>query len=105
MTELEKLKELEKINALKLRLPDCDNDELLQSLLDEAGAAILSLTGRAELPEQLAFTQIKMAAVAFNRMGIEGEASHSEGGVSVSVEGLPENIRKEIAPWRLARTR
>lgn len=105
MTELEKLKELEKLNALKLRLPDCDNDELLQSLLDEAGAAILSLTGRAELPEQLAFTQVKMAVIAFNRMGIEGQNSHSEGSVSVGVDSYPAAIKSEISAFRLAKTR
>lgn len=95
----------EKLVALKLRLPDAENIGLLQSLLDEAGAAILAMTGRDEIPDPLHYTQVKLAAIAYNRMGIEGEASHSEGGVSVSVEGLPENIRKEIAPWRLARTK
>lgn len=95
----------EKLTALKLRLPDATNDALLQSLLDEAGAAILTMTNRDTLPDALAFTQIKLAAIAYNRMGVEGEASHSEGGVSVSIDALPDNIRREIAPWRLARTK
>ena len=95
----------EKLMALKLRLPDATNDALLQSLLYEAGAAILTMTNRDTLPDALAFAQIKLAAIAYNRMGVEGEASHSEGGVSVSIDALPDNIRREIAPWRLARTK
>lgn len=95
----------EKLTALKLRLPDETNDALLQSLILEAGAAIKSLTNRDEVPTALGYTQVKLAAVAYNRMGIEGEASHAEGGVIVGIELMPENLRREIAPWRLARTR
>lgn len=95
----------EKLAALKLRLPDATNDALLSSLLDEAGAAILSMTNRNSLPDALAYTQIKLAAIAYNRMGAEGEASHSEGGVSISVDTMPENIRREITPYRRAVTR
>lgn len=95
----------DKLKALKLRLPDATNkDELLQSLLDEAGAAILAMTNRTEIPAALDYTQIKLAAIAYNRMGVEGESSHSEGGVSVSIDSMPENIRREIAPFRLVRT-
>jgi hypothetical protein len=95
----------QKLAALKLRLPDVTNqDELLQSLLDEAEAAILAMTNRTEIPAALNYTQIKLAAIAYNRMGVEGEGSHSEGGVSVSIDAMPDNIRREIAPFRLVRT-
>lgn len=95
----------EKLAALKLRLPDANNDELLQSLLAEAGAAILNYTGRDEIPKGLNYVQIKLAAIAYNRMGIEGEISHSEGGISIGLESMPDNIKREIAPYRLAKTR
>jgi len=49
--------------------------------------------------------QIKLAAIAYNRMGIEGEISHSEGGISIGLESMPDNIKREIAPYRLAKTR
>lgn len=94
----------EKLKALKLRLPDATNNELLQSLLDEAGAAILAMTNRTEIPAKLDYTQVKLAAIAYNRMGVEGESSHSEGGVSVAIDSMPENIRREILPYRLVTT-
>ncbi|MGI6691164.1 MAG: hypothetical protein GX916_10080 [Clostridiales bacterium] len=97
---------VEKLVALKLRLPDATNqDELLQSLLDEAEAAILAMTNRTEMPAALDYTQIKLAAIAYNRMGVEGQSSHSEGGISVGIDSMPEHIRREISPYRLARTR
>lgn len=97
----------EKLQALKLRLPDTSEseNELLSSLLDEAEAAILAMTGRAELPSALEFIQIKLAAIYYNRMGIEGESGHSEGGVSVTVDAMPDDIRRTINPYRLAVTR
>lgn len=95
----------DKLAALKLRLPDATNDALLQSLIAEAGAAILAMTNRLTIPDQLDFTQVKLAAIAYNRMGVEGENSHSEGGVSVGIDSLPDNIRREINPFRIAKTR
>lgn len=96
----------EKLVILKLRLPDATGkDALLQSLIQEAGAAILNQTNRETIPAQLEYTQVKLAAIAYNRMGIEGENSHSEGGISVSVDSVPEDIKREINPYRVAKTR
>ncbi len=89
--------------AVGLRLPNVSSD-LINSLLAEAKAQILSITGREELPPQLDYTQVKLAVIAYNRLGIEGQSSYSEGGVSLSVDSIPEAIRAEIAPYRLART-
>ena len=47
--------------------------------------------------------KVQLAVVLYNRQGTEGQTSHSEGGVSRTMEGLPEDIRKQIAPYRLAR--
>lgn len=89
--------------AVGLRLPNV-SETLINSLLTEAEAQILSLTGREALPPQLDYTQIKLAVIAYNRLGIEGQSAYSEGGVSLSVDSIPEAIRAEIAPYRLART-
>ena len=89
--------------AVGLRLPNI-SETLINSLLDEAKAQILSLTGREDFPPQLDYTQIKLAVIAYNRLGIEGQSAYSEGGVSLSVDSIPEAIRAEIAPYRLART-
>ena len=85
------------------RLPDA-TDAQLELLLADAEGMLLACTGRRALPDALATAQVQLAAVLFNRMGAEGETAHSEGGVSRTMEGLPEEIRRQIAPYRIARS-
>lgn len=94
------------LDKLRRRLPDAPRQatDLLEDLLTDATAFVLSYTGRTELPPQLEGICIKLAAVEYNRMGMEGETSHSEGSVSRSVDGLPADIRAALGPWTLART-
>ena len=89
---------------LKRRLPDAADDALLNDLLEQAGAFIRAYTRRNEIPEGLEDAQIHIAAILFNRMGMEGESVHSEGGVSRTAEALPEDLRSWLNGWRLART-
>ena len=95
------------IDRMKLRivpLPAAATDELLQEMIDSAGETITAYTGRSSTPEALAGTQLDLAVIRFNQLGIEGETSHSEGGVSRSISDIPDNIRRILDPWRLART-
>jgi len=92
------------LEKLKRRLPDARDDALLSDLLAEAGAFILAYTGRSALPEPLGDAQVRLAAILFNRMGMEGEGSHSEGGVSRTAEALPEDLRRWLNIWRVVRT-
>ena len=92
------------IERLKRRIPDSTNEELLSELLDEAGAFIRAYTGRTQLPPGLESAQVRVAAVLYNRMGMEGESSHSEGGVSRTAEALPGDLRAWLNGWRLARS-
>lgn len=89
---------------LKRRLPDAVDDALLNDLLAEAGAFICAYTHRDEVPAALEDAQVKIAAIAFNRMGMEGESAHSEGGVSRTAESLPEDLKRWLNSWRLAKT-
>ena len=89
---------------LKRRLPDAADDALLEDLLAEAGAFIRAYTRRDEVPEDLEDAQVRIAAIIFNRMGMEGEVSHSEGGVSRTAELLPEDVKRWLNGWRVART-
>ena len=89
---------------LKRRLPDAADDALLTDLLSEAGAFIRAYTRRCEVPEDLEDAQIRIAAILFNRMGMEGENAHSEGGVSRTAEMLPEDVKKWLNAWRVAKT-
>ena len=96
------------VDKLQRRLPDAPRNgrtlDLLEDLLADAHAFILTYTNRNELPEQLTGACVKLAAIEYNRLGMEGESAHSEGSVSRSVEALPADIKAELTPWVLART-
>lgn len=90
------------INRLSLRLPGV-GDDMLEALLEDAEGMILAYTGRHALPDTLTTAQVQLAAVLYNRMGVEGETAHSEGGVARTMEALPDEIRRQIAPYRIAK--
>lgn len=91
------------LNRLKRRIPDADNDALLKDLLADAGNMICAYTGRNDVPDMLEGVQIEIAAMLYNRIGMEGESAHSEGSVSHAADSLPEYVRRQLNPWRLAR--
>ena len=90
------------LDRLRLRLPQAQ-ESLLGALVEEAEGMILAFTGRAALPPALTPACVQLAAVLYARQGIEGQTAHSEGGVSRTLEAMPEEIRRQIAPYRLAR--
>jgi len=94
------------LEKLMRRLPDAGEDkrQLLEDILEDAGRAICAFTCRDSVPEALTGVQVQMAAVMFNRMGMEGEESHDEGGIVRRVEAMPEDIACQLRPWRLVRT-
>ncbi|MBQ4090409.1 MAG: phage head-tail connector protein [Clostridia bacterium] len=94
------------LERLRRRLPDAEavDDDLLLDLLDEAMRFVCAYTLRKRIPEALEGVCVELAAIFFNRMGMEGETSHNEGGVSRTVQALPEDIAASLRPWRLART-
>ncbi|HIS02860.1 MAG TPA: phage head-tail connector protein [Candidatus Pullichristensenella avicola] len=91
------------LTRLKRRLPDATDEALLQDLLDDAGRFIRAYTGRESVPEALEGAQLALAAAMFNRMGMEGETRHGEGSVERVAELLPEDVRRQINPYRLAK--
>lgn len=91
------------LEKLKRRVPDEIDDTLLGNLIEQAGGMLLAYTGRSALPEALIPAQIELALVIYNRRGMEGESAHAEGSLSVSAESLPELIRRQANPYRLAR--
>ena len=94
------------LERLKRRLPDAGEAEetLLEDLIADAGRFICAYTCRESVPGALEGAQLELAAVMYNRMGMEGETSHGEGGVNRVAELLPENIACQLRPWRRART-
>lgn len=91
------------ISRLKMRVPDARDDALLQEMIDSAEGMILAYTGRDEVPEVLEGAQVEIAAMLFNRMGMEGESAHAEGSVSRSADSLPDYVRRQLNPYRVAR--
>ena len=91
------------LERLKRRIPDGKDEALLNDLLSDAQGMILAYTGRDSVPLVLQGAQVEIAAMLFNRMGMEGESSHSEGSVSRTAESLPEYIRRQLNPFRLAK--
>lgn len=93
------------IEQLFRRIPDAasTDEQLLVDLLAAAGDTICAYTGRAEVPEALANVQVSLAVIMFNRMGMEGESAHSEGGVSRTAQMLPDDLRHQLNPFRLVK--
>ena len=87
----------------RLQLTDNSQDELLIDLGADASALLLGYLGREELPTALEGVQCRLAAVLYNRLGMEGESRRSEGGVAITVDTLPADIAAELAPWRLGK--
>ncbi len=88
------------LDKLKRRIPGAD-PTILTDMLDDALAAILGYTGQAALPAGLKSAQVKLAATYYNGLGMEGQTAHSEGGVSISIGSIPEDMKAELSRYRL----
>lgn len=91
-------------NIEKLRLLTGEKDEqLLELLLEEAEAFVLSYTNRSKLIPALERTVRDLTVIALNRMGTEGESGRSEAGESYSFDNAPSGIYTVLNRYRLAR--
>lgn len=93
MTPVEELK----------KLTGESDEELLSLLLDTAEDAVLNYTGREILPKRLVKTKIKWALIAYNRLGMEGEAARNEGEISQTFVDIPADILSVLKRYRLAK--
>ena len=91
MTGLEMLK----------KLSGESDEELLSLLLEIAENKMLNYMNRHTLPERLEITKVNWALIAYNRMGMEGEASRSEGGISQAFIEIPSDIKVLLNANRL----
>ncbi|MDD4292169.1 MAG: head-tail connector protein [Clostridia bacterium] len=94
---------LERVKA-RLEISDNSKDALLSELILEATDAIKAFVNRDTLPEALSSAIVRLTVTLYNLQGLEGESSHSEGGVSVAANALPDEIKAMLRPYRLART-
>ena len=68
-------------------------DELLTDLLADANALMLAYLNRAELPAALENAQCQLAVLLYNR----------QGGVTLTVDTLPEDVLSQLRPYRLCK--
>ncbi len=99
MTNAEKSKTIEKLTILT----KCNDEELLETLLDEAEAFVLAYTNRTKIVTGLEKAVRDLAVIALNRLGTEGETGRSEGGESYSFDNAPKQIYDVLNRFRLAR--
>ena len=93
---------MDSLDMLK-KLTGESDEELLSLLLDTAEDSILNYTNRTVLPPRLEVTKVRWANIAYNRQGMEGESSRSEGGISQSFVEIPTEILSILNSNRLAR--
>lgn len=93
------------LERLKIRITEDVTDNELEDILESAKAVILSRRfpfgeQPTEIEERYKDLQIRIAVEMFNKLGAEGEISHSENGVSRSYSStsVSEELLREITP-------
>ena len=94
-----KSKDIERVQTLTGE----KDEDLIEILLDDAEAFVLSYTNRTRLKTGLEKAVRDLAVIALNRMGTQGEKSRSEGGESYTFEDAPKQIYDTLNRYRLAR--
>jgi hypothetical protein len=94
-----KSKDIERVQTLTGE----KDEDLIEILLDDAEAFVLSYTNRTQLKTGLEKAVRDLAVIALNRMGTEGEKSRSEGGESYTFDDAPKQIYDTLNRYRLAR--
>ena len=95
----------EMLNTLRtlLGIEDDGEDALLRVLLAQAEAEALAITGRETLPDGLRGAVVDLAVIRYNRRGTEGENQRTEVGVTAKMDALPEDIRRQLRQYTLAK--
>ena len=70
------------LEIMKRRIPSETNEELLQDFLNIAGSMINIRRQTSEVEEKYKYLQVEIAIELYNKMGAEGQSSHSENGVN-----------------------
>jgi hypothetical protein len=99
MTALEQIARVKR----RLSLTGVTYDALLSDMVADAESMILAYTGQDVMPDALNGAWTDIAVMLYNRTGLEGKASHSEGGVSISVDTLPAALKGQLDNWRVCR--
>ena len=79
------------------------DEELLSLLLLMAEEKLLELTNRTKMIPKLTAAKRNWAVIAYNRLGMEGDSSRSQGGISSAFIEIPKEIEEAIKANRIAR--
>lgn len=93
---------MEQLDKIKV-LTGESNEELLSLLLEMSEDRILAITNRTILPDKLKQAQLDWSVIIYNRLGMEGENSRTEGAISSSFTEIPESIQRAIKSNTLGR--
>lgn len=97
------------LSKLKARIPEIVNnsqDRQLTQLLEDAEQAILDYTNRSDMLPAMEPLQRELALIYYNRIGLEGIASQSQGGISIQVaDDIPKEIKSRLNRYRKVRFR
>ncbi len=93
MTDLEILK----------KITGESDEELLSLLLQMSEEKILVMTNRSKIIYPLKPAVREWVIIAYNRLGMEGESSRSEAGISSSFIEIPKDIDAAIKQYRIVR--
>lgn len=93
---------MDDVSILK-KLTGESDDELLSLLMQMAEERLLELTNRSKMTPKLKSAKRNWALIAYNRLGMEGESSRSQGGISSAFIDIPEEIMGAIRATRIAR--
>ena len=74
-------------------------EAFVDALLDEAVDKLLDVIGRDILPPRLDSLAVKIAVIAYNMSGAEGESSRSEG-ISRAFDVLPEDDKARLGSYK-----
>ncbi len=102
--------DMEQVRKLKERIPELSMDDskdfMLIQLLEDAERSILDYTNRTTIIPEIKPIQRDLALIYYNRIGLEGIASQSQGGISIQVyDGLPKEIKSRLNRYRKVRFR
>lgn len=89
--------------AILKKITGESDEELLSLLFTMAEEKVLSLTNRSKMIYPLQPVVREWTVVAYNRLGMQGETSRSEGGISSAFAEIPQDISEAIKRYRLGR--
>lgn len=98
-------KELEEFKN-RIGNTDSSEEQLLQSFLNEAKAAVLNKMypfdkGKTDVPKRYLYKVVDIAVFLYNKQGAEGQTAHSENGINRTYESgyIPESMLMDIMPY------